>query len=368
MSDELSPTQHYLNNMSAELLQEARRQVEICNACRFCEGYCAVFPAMTRKRIFSDGDITQLANLCHNCRGCYYACQYTAPHEFNLNVPQALARVRQDSWTAFAAPAGFARLFQRNGVAIAVFTVLTFALLFLAIRALPGSTGGTGFYRLLSHSAMVVIFLPAFVLPIVSITISMRRYRNAINEAVKPVNLATVRDAFKSAATMKNLAGGHGEGCNFEDEDRFTPARRLWHQLTVIGFLLCFASTTCATIMHYAFDLPAPYGFWTLPKLLGVSGGLLLSTGTLMLLKLKRHAARELSDERAWGGETAFILLLFFVSTSGLCLYALGGTAALGTLLALHLGSVLAFFLLLPYTKMAHGFYRMMALIEDARY
>jgi citrate/tricarballylate utilization protein len=23
---------------------EARRQMEICNACRYCEGYCAVFP------------------------------------------------------------------------------------------------------------------------------------------------------------------------------------------------------------------------------------------------------------------------------------------------------------------------------------
>jgi precorrin 3B synthase CobZ len=62
--------------------EEARRQIEICNACRYCEGYCDVFPAMTRQRAFSDGDITQLANLCHNCRGCYYACQYTEPHEF----------------------------------------------------------------------------------------------------------------------------------------------------------------------------------------------------------------------------------------------------------------------------------------------
>ncbi len=26
--------------------REARRDFEICNACRYCEGYCAVFPAM----------------------------------------------------------------------------------------------------------------------------------------------------------------------------------------------------------------------------------------------------------------------------------------------------------------------------------
>ena len=38
-------------------IAEARRQVEICNACRYCEGYCAVFPAINRERVFADGDI-----------------------------------------------------------------------------------------------------------------------------------------------------------------------------------------------------------------------------------------------------------------------------------------------------------------------
>ena len=36
-------------------------------------------------------------------------------------------------------------------------------------------------------------------------------------------------------------------------------------------------------------------------------------------------------------------------------------------ILALHLGAVLGFFLLMPYSKMAHGFYRLAALIRDAQ-
>jgi citrate/tricarballylate utilization protein len=55
---------------------EARRQMEICNACRYCEGYCAVFPAMAMRREFTGADLTHLANLCHGCKGCYHACQY----------------------------------------------------------------------------------------------------------------------------------------------------------------------------------------------------------------------------------------------------------------------------------------------------
>ena len=78
-----------------------------------------VFPAITRQRAFSDGDITQLANLCHNCRGCYYACQYTPPHEFALNLPAALADVRQESWERHMRPKALGALFHESGVALA---------------------------------------------------------------------------------------------------------------------------------------------------------------------------------------------------------------------------------------------------------
>ena len=78
---------------SAELLKEANRQIVICNACRYCEGFCAVFPAMERRRTFTDGDFTYLANLCFDCRACFYACQYAPPHEFNVNVPIQLHHI-----------------------------------------------------------------------------------------------------------------------------------------------------------------------------------------------------------------------------------------------------------------------------------
>ncbi len=73
---------------------EVARQMQICNACRYCEGFCAVFPAMTRRLEFGKADIHYLANLCHNCGACLHACQYAPPHEFAVNVPQAMAQVR----------------------------------------------------------------------------------------------------------------------------------------------------------------------------------------------------------------------------------------------------------------------------------
>jgi citrate/tricarballylate utilization protein len=58
---------------------------------------------------------------------------------------------------------------------------------------------------------------------------------------------------------------------------------------------------------------------------------------------------------------------LGFVAFSGLILYFLGDTVLMSTLLVLHLGAILAFFVLTPFTKMAHGFYRMAALVRDAQ-
>jgi citrate/tricarballylate utilization protein len=66
----------------------------VCNACRYCEQYCPVFQAMEQRLSFATADLTYLANLCHNCGECLYACQYAPPHEFSINVPQALARAR----------------------------------------------------------------------------------------------------------------------------------------------------------------------------------------------------------------------------------------------------------------------------------
>ena len=344
-------------------IQEARRQVEICNACRYCEGYCSVFPAITSARAFSDGDITHLANLCHNCRGCYYACQYTDPHEFDLNLPKALAEVRHDSWKQNAWPVGFSALFDRAGVLIASLSVLVATVLFYAIANFDIG-GGDGFYAYITHSVLVVIFAPVFLLPLFALGISLRSYWHAAGGGA--ISLSDLRAAFASAAQMKNLQGGHGDGCNFEAEDAFTPWRRWFHHFTLYGFLLCFASTLSGTVLHYVFDLQAPYGSFSLPKLLGVPGGIALCIGTLGLGYLKTKADPNLGAPRVWGGEMAFLVLLFGVSATGLALYSATGSALVSVLLPLHLGLVFVFFILTPYSKMAHGFYRMASLIQEA--
>src|SRR5690349_22533588 len=83
-------------------VDEVARQMQICNACRYCESFCAVFPAMTRRLEFGVADVHYLANLCHNCGACLHACQYAPPHEFAVNVPRAMAQVRAKTYEHYA--------------------------------------------------------------------------------------------------------------------------------------------------------------------------------------------------------------------------------------------------------------------------
>lgn len=348
--------------MSEQALQEARRQVSICNACRYCEGFCSVFPSLQQLRHFSEGDLTQLANLCHNCRACHYACQYSEPHEFNINIPQALATVRVQSWQQFARPRVLANAFQQYGVFMGLLLVIVLTFFIYIVGTTP-SNNGEGFYAYMSHTLMVMIFTPAFVLPLLLSADAVRRYwRHVGGDAVRWVHIA---GAFRQVASLKNLAGGQGQGCNFEKQDQYSNARRYWHQATMVGFLLCFASTSTGTLMHYVWDMPAPYAWYSLPKLLGVPGGLLLVAGCTGLAWLKCLADRHLAASQVWGAEMAFVMLLGMTGLTGLALYGATGTGLVSLLLAVHLACVLCLFLLLPYSKMVHGFFRLAALIRD---
>jgi citrate/tricarballylate utilization protein len=130
--------------------------------------------------------------------------------------------------------------------------------------------------------------------------------------------------------------------------------------------MLCFAATGVATVYHYALGWHAPYDLPSLPKLLGVAGGvsLLLGTAALFKLKLQRHPLH--GDAAQKPMDYGFMALLFLSSASGLALWLARGTPALALLLALHLGAVMALFATLPYGKFAHGIFRTASLLRYA--
>ncbi|NKB48050.1 MAG: tricarballylate utilization 4Fe-4S protein TcuB [Alphaproteobacteria bacterium] len=354
-------------------MTEADRLMTVCNSCRYCEGLCAVFPAMEMRRAFPDGDLNYLANLCHSCGACYVDCQFAPPHEFAVNVPQNLASVRAESYRAYAWPAALAPLFARNGLAIALiaaFSIAVFVAGFVAWHDVSGlwtvHTGPGAFYRLMPHNAMAVLFGAAFAYAIAAAALSVRNFwRDIETPAGGGANPRSLWQAIKDASTLRYLDGG-GAGC-YADDEQPRDTRRLYHHFTFYGFLLCFAATSVATGYHYLLGLEAPYAWYDLPVVLGTIGGLGLIIGPVGLLKAKLARDPALEDKARFGMDTAFLAMLFLTSLTGLLLLVLRASPAMGLLLAIHLGVVFALFITMPYGKFMHGLYRFAALVRYAR-
>ena len=354
---------------------EVARVMQICNACRYCEGFCAVFPAMTRRLEFGKADVHFLANLCHNCGACLHACQYAPPHEFGVNIPQAMAQVRGQTYAEYAWPPALGKLYQRNGLTLSLALVAALSLfLLLAVvlqgggfAALWGEQLRGSFYQLFPHNLLVGLFAPVFLFVVFALAMGVRRFWTDIKPATSGIDVSApaAAEATHDVLKLKYLDGGHGEGCHNED-DAYTLKRRRFHHLTFYGFALCFAATSVATLYHYLLGWAAPYELPSLPKLLGAAGGVSLMLGTAGLWHLNRTRHPMHGDAQQKPMDLGFIALLFLVAASGLALWLARATPALALLLCLHLGAVMALFATLPYGKFAHGVFRTASLLRHA--
>jgi citrate/tricarballylate utilization protein len=351
---------------SAEIEERSRRFAEICNACRYCEGYCAVFPAIELRRQFTSGDLRYLANLCHDCRGCYYSCQYAPPHEFALNLPKAFADLRLETYERYAWPRPLAGLLRRNGLAASVLALLCAVLfVWLARPSAPAAAqqSAGAFYAVIPEGVMIAITGAAFVFAVLALAIGAIRFwrdTNSPSALDAPSLLAALSDVF----TLRNLGGG-GDGCNNKDET-FSQSRRYFHHALFYGFLFCFASTCTAAIYEHVFGWVSPYPLFSVPVLLGTVGGIAMLIGIAGLVQIKLTADSAPTSKLLLDIDYSFLVLLFVAAATGLLLLALRSTAAMGALLAIHLGVIVSLFLMLPYCKFVHGIYRAAALLRYA--
>jgi citrate/tricarballylate utilization protein len=355
------------------LVQQGERVMRICNACRYCEGFCAVFPAIEKRLTFSEGDLNYLANLCHDCGECYYSCQYAPPHEFGVNVPQLFAQIRGQTYEKHAWPPLLAGLFQRQQLilllgALIVPVCFVLALILFADRtALFGRHAATegSFYRIVPHTMMVAIFGSVSVFVLVALAAAAVRFWQGLGESGSVfLNVRSLVQATADALTLRYLDGG-GDGCAYPTEVP-SQARRWLHHLTFYGFGLCFAATSVAAFYHHVLGWRAPYPILSAPVVLGSLGGVGLLAGPLGLLWLKAVRTRDSADRLDTRLDVVFLVMLFLTSVTGFLLLGLRESAAMGSMLGIHLGFVLGLFLTLPYGKFVHGLYRFCALVRHA--
>jgi citrate/tricarballylate utilization protein len=357
---------------ATETVAEAKRAIEICNACRYCEGYCPVFPAMELQRAFSDADMAYLANLCHNCKGCYHACQFSPPHPFGINLPKTFAELRVETYEEYAWPRPLAALYKRNGTIVSLVAAAAIAIVLILVMSFNGlhevvtsHIGPGAFYAIVPWGLMAGIAGATFLFSLLALFMSaVNFWRDTQSDLTKPLSMRAIYTAIGDVMTLRYL-GNDGHGCNDEGET-FSQTRRYYHHIMFYGFLLCFAATCVATIYDHFLGEPAPYPFWSAPVLLGTVGGIGLIVGTIGLIWVKITTDQAPVARSVVGSDYALLFLLLLTAVTGLFLLAFRDTGAMAVFLAVHLGTILALFLMLPYSKFVHGIYRATALLKSA--
>lgn len=354
-----------------DLLHEGKRQLDICNSCRYCEGYCAVFPALERRMDLTKADMVQMANLCHDCRECFYACMYAPPHEFGVNPPQLFAQIRRehaDELSSF--PIGLAR-HERGPLASGVLFALA-ALIVVVI--LSGATVGLSHlwqghvvaaspYSVVSYWAIVAVGSASLLLGVSLMALQARRFWKATGAPIH-VSVREFFAAAKAAALLENLGGG-GEGCAYPTEEG-SSVRKLAHTAVAWGFTSCLLATIAAGVMQDFMGKEPAYGWVSVPVLFGTIGGIGLVGGSAVLFSEKRRVDPAPSDAPSAMREYGFLVALFVLGAGGLLTLALRTTPLYGLVLVVHLSTVFACFVLAPFTKFIHALYRSLSLVRDA--
>lgn len=353
------------------LVDEAARQLAICNACRYCEGLCAVFPALERRSLLSLGDVSQLANLCHDCRACYDACMYTAPHEFAVNVPAALSAVRVEDYRRYVWPAHVPRALA-GWLGIFSGAVIAFAVM-LAIAV--GNAGWAGLiarddraespYVLIPYWALLTLLLIASSFAIVVGGAAARRYWVTVGGTNGRVNVGAIARAVWYSATLRYMRGG-GVECYYPDDEKPSASRRRLHAVVASGFGLCIVSTTAAAVLQHIVGSQPPYPLLSVPVITGTIGGIGMLIGCGGLLWLKTQSSGVTSVAQMTVKDYGLLVALAFLALSGLATLLTRSTAAFGIVFLVHLSSVMLAFASAPYSKFMHVIFRFAALVRDS--
>ena len=148
------------------------------------------------------------------------------------------------------------------------------------MAALSTPVPGGDFYQVASHGALVTVFGLAALFSLTALAVGLLPRASAATSERDPLGLfspSNLEVTLKETLRLDYLDNG-GWGCSYPGEDS-SPVRRWLHHFTFYGFMLCFASTTVAAIYDYVFGWPAPYGYGSLPVILGTLGGLGLLVG-----------------------------------------------------------------------------------------
>ena len=354
------------------LFEEAERQLRICNACRYCDGYCAVFTSLGRRPLLTTGDMAHLAHLCHDCRSCLYACMYAPPHSFAVNPPQLFSELRRATYdrqrsifTRRLPPA----LRGWRGAApvtlLAATLLLGAALLSTGVRSLPDDPGTPASpHSAIPYTAAVILAVIASACSVLTMVLMARRYWAEIHASTeRRIGLHALFRTVTDAGRLRYLKGGEG-GCAYPDR-KVAQTRRRLHAATLYGFAALLLSTAAASIAQHVLGPRLPYPIASVPVGFGITGGASVVLGCTGMIILRMRADPVVSDAGGIARGYGLLITLDLLAITGLLTLTLRNTPLYAIVLTAHLSLVVASIAAAPYSKLLHAAYRFLSILED---
>jgi len=262
-----------------------------------------------------------------------------------------------------------ARAFKKRGITVALAAVVAAIVIALSLLLIPASSlyaihlAPGAFYEVVPYIAMVIGGLILFFYAIAVWMHGGARFWSETRSVFRePGGFKALFSTLISALGLRYLQGG-GPGCFYPDE-RPSSVRRIYHSLTSWGLLSDFVATTLAFIYQDFFHKLPPYPLTSAPVIFGTVGGVALIVGTSGLIWFKLRSDREPESSRAVGMDYVFLVTLGLTALTGMLTLIFRTTAAMGSMLILHLALIAALFITAPYGKFVHFVYRSLALLR----
>lgn len=355
-----------MNNLATE--NESIRQYMICNACRHCEGFCPVWDAMERRNFLDAKDIKYFSYLCHDCRDCFYACPYSEPHEYGLNIPKLNSDTRVEIHRNETWPKPLTRILNGTYVAGTGVLLISAVLLFLVVIYLSGLSSlyspQPSVYSVVPYDFLVIV---GMVLGIYVIAMWMIQgaffWRDIGGDRSSILKLKYHFLAIKDVISHRWFKGG-GVGCDYPQENG-TKTRMIFHMLMFFGILLAIVATSSAAVIQHLIGYLPPYPLLSLPVLSGTSGGLMIIVGSIGFLYMKSISDKSKANSTMIKMDYWVVYLLLFTAITGMFALITRSYSYMGLVFLIHLTFVGTLYIIAPYSKLNHIIFRYLAIVKE---
>ena len=372
-------TETYMVDPDLEFIKEVgllgAEDLKKCYQCATCSVACPISPdnkPFPRKEmiaaswgmkdaVIKNADIW----LCHNCGDCTTRC----PRE--AKPGDVLAALRTYAIQEYAVPKKLGKMVNDPkklpvllAIPVVLFLVVGILLKMFGIHWLNFSPAGEEIVHAKFFSTWLVdlIMIPTFFFALGVFALGLKRFVGDIHE-----------EALKSGKTDKQKIDPKGfiealgraipdilkhkkfSQCG-ENADRATS-----HMMVFYGFVGLFIVTNIFFITLYGFGIHGPYSQLNPVKWLANIAGVALVIGAALMIKDRLTATQQTSAYKDW----FLVGLALLLGVTGMLaeMTRLGGAAGLSyTIYFIHLVFVWTLFAYVPYSKLAHLFYRTVAM------